>query len=179
MGMDGFIGVIQSALAAPTDHDSAEERAGGKTIASQCPTEAMDAQLQKRAELALQKRLDAMDKGDLKRYHLERQLKGFAGAQTDKRPSSMGSNVPGKQSGLVTTGDEGEGSGAGLHKGAVRGVGSGAREKRRADSPGSEGVKSDVVSEGSAALRAARKLAGEDKIAAARERAKQRKLMRS
>lgn len=139
-GMDGFLDVLQSAMAEPLPGTGVDE-GGAAAEAEAEAAAAAAAKLQKRADLALEKRLAAMDAGELKRWKLEQQLRTGRGAEGRSAAASASA---------ADDGAEGEAAGAEDAQAAA----------------------------GAVVPQAAKKRAAEDKIAAARERAKQRKLQK-
>jgi hypothetical protein len=137
--------------------------------------------MQKRAEAALKKRLDAMDAGELKRYRLEQHLKGQAGAAgAEPAGRSTDAHESGGEllDGVAPLGRGSKADDASAHERGLEDVGR-SEGGRRAGGKGRGGSPGAAEGGGGSAKRRVRKHADEDKIAAARERAKQRKLMRS
>lgn len=146
--MDGFLGVIRSALAAPaTGEASTSEAAEGEASVD---AQAAAAAQERRAKAQLEKRLAEMDKYELKRFQLEQQYK--------KGSSSA-------------AGEDRQAGGTSGHEVQPAHVGHAADAQQ-------QGRVAEKPENSSGVVAGARKRATEDKIAAARERAKQRKANR-
>lgn len=155
-GMDGFLGVIQSAMAkkkeqadqAPeTDADAPEDAAA---VSHASDSTSFEAVMARKAKLKLEKKLAEMDRYERKRFELEQGL---------LQPSAPARREDAGGAGAQTGADEEAG-----------GPKPGQREG------GSEGGKSASKAPEEAA--APRKRTAQEKIEAARARAKERKLNR-
>jgi hypothetical protein len=173
-GMDGFLGVIRSAMA--TDNPSAPDVQGaGEPAAATClrgggaqsaegGEKARSDALDRRAEAQLQRKLAQMDKYELKRFEAERALRrGAAAAAAGEGAAHTAGHDAAHTAGRAAVAGRPESDAGVPVEGAEPAAGGGEGVSRGAQ-PG--------------AAAGARKRTAEEKIAAARARAKERKITR-
>jgi hypothetical protein len=158
-GMDGFLGVIRSAMATDDTEETVSHAPGAQDVAG------LDATLEKKAKLQCERQLEELDKYELKRFHLEQKLKQAPAARCG-------------EAGRVASGTES----SGLEEAEPSKTGGGSPREYQEGGGGNisghgQGDAGPGMRPGGAAA-GSKKRSGADKIAAARERAKERKLKR-